>query len=192
MTACNIRPDGSHIHGARYVDRWTAIVANAFRFNCYRRVRPLTVGERWGKSTRLEKTSIQAFHTSLPRFGVIAHSSIPSPWRSLPAWTSEWPRCLPRNCGPTKCGGNHPTSEWCHCHCQLPMPRPREPSPKPHLRCPRLIQFKTSDLFASYVIFDETICPALSRPPTLRWRPGVMYGSTSTRMLIYHMLVLCH
>jgi hypothetical protein len=40
MTACNIRPDGSHIHGARYVDRWTAIVANAFRFDCYRRVRP--------------------------------------------------------------------------------------------------------------------------------------------------------
>jgi hypothetical protein len=79
MTACKIRRDGSHIHGAQYcVDRWTAIVANAVRFKCYRRVRPLTVGERWGKSTRLEKTSIQAFHTSLPRFGVIAHSSIPS------------------------------------------------------------------------------------------------------------------
>jgi hypothetical protein len=38
MTACNIRQDGSHIHGARYVGRWTAIVANAFRFDCYRRV----------------------------------------------------------------------------------------------------------------------------------------------------------
>jgi hypothetical protein len=44
----------------------------------------------------------------------------------------------------------------------LPLPRPQEPSPNRNLQRPHLIRFKTSDLFAFYVIFDETTCPALS------------------------------
>jgi hypothetical protein len=151
----HIRRHGSHIHGAQYVDRWTAIVANAFRFKCYRRVRPFTVGERWGNSKRPEETSYKPSSLCRDR-----PSSIPSLLGAV------FPHGRPSGLGAFPAiAGQRSEVWWQPPDCRvvpLPLPRPREPSPNRNLQRPHLIRFKTSDLFAFYVIFDETTCPALS------------------------------